>query len=409
MALLAFREIMTSGDDDFNVKGYVRNYKRVFRAEVDNLQYSSVTIITLVEALGLLPHLFSPWRYPDGSLDFGARLLKYHAAREHDLPLCWLLTCDYSSNLDDLFRKNTAEMARDAAGNNQTYEDPFAQPPTIEWGAESYQRVHWQSAVVAKGTNIVFTSVNADGTGSALATPDGWTPTAADIGMGVMLYLPALGNLAAKWNGPAIVLDVQAGQWLLSYAPKLQGTIILANNATWTLGGDPLVNSAWTRFDPSPEWDDSRLMLTIGRNELVVDPTVLMQYKDAVNSDPFWGAQPGQAKLKPIKARGAFSNGLFYFATTYEIHFRAEGFSQRPLDQGSRAYYPNATAGLPDVLKDIPDPVNGTAVSGSVPLDGRGKVAVSPAQGGGPFYRKFYGYNLQPFAALMLPFNIPQH
>jgi len=99
------------------------------------------------------------------------------------------------------------------------------------------------------------------------------------------------------------------------------------------LTGAPIVSSSGEPFDPPVEIDDSRLVLTIVRNELDFDPALALLYQDAVNSDNFLGTYPGQAKVR-LKAARQFETGLFFWRTTYEVQFRREGWDIEVLDRG---------------------------------------------------------------------------
>ncbi len=385
-----------------DIKGYTRKYVRVFRMISSTMLDTPLTLIEEAQLNGVLPFIFSAYVDVDGAFDTGARLVSYEPHRES--PFSWLLTCNYSSQLDELFSRNTPEMARDAAaGNNTQFEDPFAQPPSIKWGGEQFQRVRFQSQILAQGFALSIADYDQQYT---LATPDGYTPTMDDVGLGVMM-LASDGN----YHGPFVITGAAAGRWTLAPAPPASGTWGNWTGA-WTLGGDPIVNSALGRFDPPPEFDDSRLTLTIARNELYVDPATLQLYKDAVNADYFWGAPPGTVHLKPIDADGAYRNGIYFYATTYSLHFREEKWLATVLDQGFRAFKTGTWgANGPQDWTDILDGRSGQPVTSPQLFDGTGHPLNPPggSSPASPFYRKFSGLRRVPFAPLMLPFNVPQH
>src|SRR4029077_1319434 len=98
-------------------------------------------------------------------------------------------------------------------------------------------------------------------------------------------------------NRPAIV------KWSMS---KYQKPVDAAFDAN---GEDvPIVNSANEHFDPAPEIDDSRIILTVDRNEPPIDPSVMIAYQDATNADDFFGAGPGQAKIEELSGESGFEN-----------------------------------------------------------------------------------------------------
>ena len=157
--------------------------------------------------------------------------------------------------------------------------------------------------------------------------------------------------------------------------------------------GSPIVNSAGERFDPPIEIDDSRPVLHISRNEATVDPSLIVQYQDAVNADTFFGCDPGTAKMDSICAESAFENGVFYWKFEYEIHFRFDGWAVQPLDQG----YHHLVSGVPSVNRD---PQSGNPYPAPRLLDGAGNMLGS---GGTPVFLSFDVYNSLPFAPLSLP------
>ncbi len=143
----------------------------------------------------------------------------------------------------------------------------------------------------------------------------------------------------------------------------------------------PILNSAGQIFSPMPEIDDSRIFVTIDRNEPVVNFDLFQKYQDAVNADPFWGEPEGCAKIN-INAGSAFENGQFYWKVTYEIEFR------RPLppaigDQGTSPVdgwkLPLVDNGMMMLDKNVPpnlvvlhDPSSGRTATHPVNLNGFG-------------------------------------
>jgi hypothetical protein len=156
---------------------------------------------------------------------------------------------------------------------------------------------------------------------------------------------------------------------------------------------DPIVNSAGERFDPPIEIDDSRPVLSITRNEPTIDPANIVAYQDAVNTDTFFGCDPGTAKIDSIEAESAFENGTFYWKVSYTIHFRREGWDVQPLDQG----YHHLIAGVPTVNRD---PQSGNPYPAPRLLDGSGNLL---GTGADPVFLDFEAYKEMPFAPLALP------
>ncbi len=168
--------------------------------------------------------------------------------------------------------------------------------------------------------------------------------------------------------------------------------------------GKAIVNSAGQAFDPPVQIDDSRPVCNIDRNEDAFDPTVIFQYKDAINSDALdiggLAVLPGQAKMSNISARRQFENSQFYWKVSYEIHIKSDGWALSILDQG---LYKEGVNNKPTPCTDDA----GNEVSVPVLLDGQGgQLALPPAppgQTGAPVFLTFEVYTQLPFEALALP------
>ena len=136
------------------------------------------------------------------------------------------------------------------------------------------------------------------------------------------------------------------------------------------LRGKPMQNSAGEFFDPLPEIDDSRPILTVTRNE--ANPwnfSRAIQYQDAINSDEFYGFDPRQCKIN-IRANEVYENLYHYWEVTYEIHFRREGWRLKLINRGK-----NELVG--GELKAILDPRTKQPVTEPKLLDASGAVTTS--------------------------------
>jgi hypothetical protein len=98
--------------------------------------------------------------------------------------------------------------------------------------------------------------------------------------------------------------------------------------------GKTLANSTGDPFDPPYQIDDTRPVLTITRTEAVFNPNVAFTYQDAVNSDLFFGAAPGTAKVEKISAAEHFENNILNYDVTYVFHFRRDGWQPMLQDAG---------------------------------------------------------------------------
>lgn len=88
------------------------------------------------------------------------------------------------------------------------------------------------------------------------------------------------------------------------------------------LDGRVVANTAAILFDPPIEIDVDDPVMIVSKNYPSVDIGVLMAYRNAVNSDEFFGAAPGQAKLDSIEAVRVLETDLLYWTVTFRIVFR---------------------------------------------------------------------------------------
>lgn len=169
------------------------------------------------------------------------------------------------------------------------------------------------------------------------------------------------------------------------------------------INGRGILNSAGDYFDPPAEIDDSRLVLAITRNEAAFNPAIATDYQDALNSDTWYGFEPGQVKLTAISAQRAIENRRIYWRVSYEFHFRRDTWKLKILDRGKRKI-----AGSPDFLAYINardengTELHDTPVTEPVPLDGNGGELLGPSPNT-VHYLEFDVYKSRSFAALGLP------
>jgi hypothetical protein len=139
------------------------------------------------------------------------------------------------------------------------------------------------------------------------------------------------------------------------------------------LYGAPLLNSAGSPFDPPAEIDDSRMCLTITRYETSFNQDWLLVYQDAVNSDIFFGQDPGRWKCDKIDAHLIYESGVLCWKVTYVFMLRIEGWILKVLDAGMNCLAPDPAdaTGKTQYVTPCTDK-KGQAVSHPVCLDGGG-------------------------------------
>jgi len=161
--------------------------------------------------------------------------------------------------------------------------------------------------------------------------------------------------------------------------------------------GKPILNSADESPDPSITRDISDLVLRIRRNEAAFNPLQASDYKEAINSDWFWGFAPGLVRCIQYNARIARSGNFWYWQVQYEFQIRRIGWKLKIIDEGFREKTGIDSEGKPiyKVIKDDEE----TSVSQPQQLDGNGR---KKNDGAPAVLLEFDLYNSLPFSVLGL-------
>lgn len=153
-------------------------------------------------------------------------------------------------------------------------------------------------------------------------------------------------------------------------------------------------------YDPPLMRRESRLVLTISRNEDLYSPhpATSILYQNCVNSDRFWSAAPGQVICKGITAARQtkqLANGsvFAYLKVSYTFQF-ARTWDLEQLDHGN--FYKDDMA--PDAPKIFFTSVEGFPIKGL--LDGAGGKL---PDGEDPVYQIYRPYRRLPYRLLNLP------
>lgn len=129
-----------------------------------------------------------------------------------------------------------------------------------------------------------------------------------------------------------------------------------------------IVNSAGDPFDPPVTADDSRLVITITRNEEFYDESLAELVRDKVNDAEWRGKPAGTVKASAPKASRQFHPSLgYYWKVTYVFHVNSDGWQRKILDAGFRRKATSGTGQVVILSKD------NAPVSTPVPLDGLGQ------------------------------------
>ena len=188
--------------------------------------------------------------------------------------------------------------------------------------------------------------------------------------------------------------------------------------------GYAILNSAGMTFDPPPTFIISDPVLIVSQNLATFSAALAIQYKDAVNSDYFFGP-PGQAKCKGRSGSKQFRNNVTYWRVTTRIVFREVyttgsvpifgtinpgGWYQAILDEGKYTHItPSApTASNPAGGSDKKPILDSSAkqVIDPVRLDGEGNRLPQSDPYGVNYssvFRFVPPFKSLPFAALNLP------
>ena len=112
------------------------------------------------------------------------------------------------------------------------------------------------------------------------------------------------------------------------------------------INGNPIVNTAGDAFDPPLMEDDPRFVLTVIRNEPTFNQAMQIQYRNAINSDPFAGYDPLMVRVLEFTPENLFHQDVgWYYKVTYSFECKPagssslgdNGYRRRVLNQGMRA------------------------------------------------------------------------
>jgi len=167
------------------------------------------------------------------------------------------------------------------------------------------------------------------------------------------------------------------------------------------LDDKPFVNSAGERFGPdAAAIEEVHPVLVIERNEAYFDFAVGKDYQNSVNSDRFYGWDPGTARLI-LTADEAWAEGMAYAIVTYEIEFNERGWNTPILDDGS--FYLEVDDETGDKERVYPQDKNGIAATSRVMLDGAGgKLSQAQIDAEEFQYIDFRRFKSRRFATLRL-------
>jgi hypothetical protein len=126
-----------------------------------------------------------------------------------------------------------------------------------------------------------------------------------------LFWLPKVGFRPESYTVP-VPGEIKQGT-VNSTASHYEGAIL-------TAAGDPIENATMEVWRPT---------LTILRNEVTFNAAMAIDFENAVNIDPYFGASPRQARLlemsTPGRAKATVSGtDVYYYPITYRIVFKRE-------------------------------------------------------------------------------------
>lgn len=172
--------------------------------------------------------------------------------------------------------------------------------------------------------------------------------------------------------------------------------------------GRLIASSAHEPYDPVPEIDDTHYNLRIIKNQSDIFPAMYPFYRDAVNSDFFFGCPPNTVKVETPGAITKLYRAVDdapYYRVTWEFAINMDGWDLKLLDYGmyrlvGATFNPavgHMVGGTREVLRDI----HGVELTSPALLDGAGGVL---PPGDFPVLRPpHHVYRRMPFSFLGLP------
>ena len=154
------------------------------------------------------------------------------------------------------------------------------------------------------------------------------------------------------------------------------------------------------------ELDDSRPVLVAVRNEdaanLAGIIATAIDYKDAVNSDTFYGASAGDVKMGLIQTgEPQFENGVSFYSIRYEFQFRERRHPSIPawdLDFLDEGFHAQTTSGNSPAARGTKYEIKpGCAKASGLKAGGLVRGPTDP-----PHFVQFQVYPNRPFGALGL-------
>jgi len=159
--------------------------------------------------------------------------------------------------------------------------------------------------------------------------------------------------------------------------------------------GLSIVNSSGEGYDPPIMAEVHDLVYRMERNEASYNSVFAAEYMGAVNSDYWYGFEPGTCKITIFDATSAKAGVFEYYKVVYEIRIRWAGWGLKLIDEGFREYLGADSEGKPE-YEEIKDK-DGNPISSPHKLNGNGRKL---DDGAAIALREYDIYFWKPFAFL---------
>jgi hypothetical protein len=210
-------------------------------------------------------------------------------------------------------------------------------------------------------TNNPFDGPNVAIQACGINRGDQYLPTGSDLNLEADTNAYAHTLTATQEDGDSLgwLVTVEYGPYSTLFAGggPTQNPLLQPIDVKWSMrsqeivvdidiNGNPILNTAFDPFDPPLMEDDPRPVLTVTRNESTWNQALQIQYRKAINSDPFAGYQPLMSKVLDISADSIFHQDVgWYYQATYQFEFMPptsqttgiNGYRRTVLNQGMRA------------------------------------------------------------------------
>lgn len=213
---------------------------------------------------------------------------------------------------------------------------------------------------------------------------------------------PPNGSLCYKWEATVTWGVWDPGTHTATGNPVDQPTRVFFESQTFEeicdkdVDGVPIMNSAYTRFDPPVTRDKTRPVLRVVRNEATFSDSTILAYADKVNSDVV-GAYPVRTlKCSAPTAEKKFSQdtGNQYYEVTYLLSYNEATWDKEVLDAGYEELDPSDPTKRRKVLDGSGQPISTPAL-----LDGEGHPLPPPIDEDNAVYLTFRVYEEIDFAS----------